>query len=106
MRTKEQRAQIQINGIQAAAAEIGVSLRTLQRWMHQTYTTRTAQEGREVQRPRVDINESQTAKCGAIILRGVYDAKGVRIWHAHRPRYATAQELAELVCKLNAILQN
>lgn len=96
MRTEEQQRQIECNGIRAAASEIGVTARTLQRWRGESYTARTEREGREVHRPRVVVNASQTAKSGAVILRAVYDAAGRQIWHAHRPKHRTAQELAEL----------
>lgn len=95
MRSEQANKQIYTNGIEAAAHEIGVSKRTLQRWRDQTYTAHTEIEGREVQRPRVVVNASQTAKCGAVILRAVYDAEGRQIWHAHRPKQRTPQELAE-----------
>lgn len=95
MRSEQANKLIHANGIEAAAHEIGVSKRTLWRWLRLTYTTRSKREGREVHRPRVVVNESKTAKCGAMILRAVYDAEGRQIWKAHRPKTYTPQQLEE-----------
>ena len=72
------------NTLQAAADEIGCSKRTLQRWMNQTYTARTTKEGREIQRPRVIVNQYQSAKQGRWVLRAVFDEDAKKIWGAHR----------------------
>lgn len=87
------------NTLQAAADEIAAngikcSKRTLQRWMHQTYTARTTKEGREIQRPRVIVNQYQTAKQGRTILRAVYDKNGKKIWIAHRDNPLTPERIA------------
>lgn len=83
MRNYDAQLQIRFNGIAAAAKDIGVSKRTLWRWSNQNYTI-TSREGRKVLRPRVVVNTSKSAKCGALILTAVYDAEGKRIWHAKR----------------------
>ena len=87
------------NTLQAAADEIAAkgikcSKRTLQRWMHQKYTERTQKEGREVKRPRVLVNQHQTAKQGRKILRAVYDRHGKKIWRAHRDRQIAPERIA------------
>ena len=87
------------NTLQAAADEIkakGIkcSKRTLQRWRHQTYTARTTKEGREIQRPRVIVNQYQSAKQKRIILRAVYDKNGKKIWSAHRYKPLTPERIA------------
>lgn len=83
------------NTLQAAADEIGCSKRTLQRWMHQTYTARTTKEGREIQRQRVILNQYQSAKQGRKILRAVFDENGKKIWSAHRgKRQPTPERIA------------
>ena len=82
------------NTLQAAADEIGCSKRTLQRWMHQTYTARTTKEGREIQRPRVIVNQYQSAKQGRWVLRAVFDENGKKIWSAHRKKPLTPEQIA------------
>ena len=82
------------NTLQAAADEIGCSKRTLQRWMHQTYTARTTKEGREIQRPRVIVNQYQSAKQGRWVLRAVFDENGKKIWSAHRKKPPTPEQIA------------
>ena len=82
------------NTLQAAAYEIGCSKRTLQRWMHQTYTARTTKEGREIQRPRVIVNQYQSAKQGRWVLRAVFDEDGKKIWSAHRKKPPTPEQIA------------
>ena len=89
------------NTLQAAADEMAAkgikcSKRTLQRWINQkqTYTERTAKEGREIQRLCVVVNEYQTAKQGRTILRAVYDKNGKKIWSAHRKKPPTPEQIA------------
>ena len=99
------------NTLQAAADEIAAkgikcSKRTLQRWMHQTYTARTTKEGREIQRPRVIVNQYQSAKQKRTILRAVYDKGGKKIWSAHRDNPLTPERIArwkEIEKKLDEI---
>lgn len=104
MHSEQATIQIIYNGIAAAAKSIGVSKRTLQRWLRLTYTI-TSREGREVQQPRVVVNESQTAKCGALILTAVYDAHGKRIWHARRQLPKTIAEYKEQKEDIESILK-
>lgn len=89
------------NTLQAAADEMAAkgikcSKRTLQRWINQkqTYTERTAKEGREIQRLCVVVNRHQTAKQGRTILRAVYDKNGKKIWSAHRKKPPTPEQIA------------
>lgn len=63
---------------------LGVSTRTIWRWIGQTYTERTEKEGRIILRPRVEINESKSTE-NMIILRKIYDKNGKIIWHEERP---------------------
>ena len=83
------------NSIKAAADELGITTRTIWRWSVLTYTTKTTKEGREIQRPRVEINESRSTK-GRVILRRIYDKKGRVIWHAKRPKKRTKAELKRI----------